>query len=355
MRKRKVIAWGTGGLGRDGLKMIIQHPDLELVGAFTSSPSKVGVDAGELGRTEVKTGILATNDAKALQATPADCVAYFANSANRDHELLDDVIPFLEAGVNVSSISHFDLQYPRWGRPQYVKPIEEACGRGGSSIFLTGDDPGWAFGHILFGLLSVAGRVDRIDIGALAHVREYAALDSLRMYGFAEDLDYRPPMFNSEVGSSWHSNTLRGIADFLGVRVEEYKEEWRTAAVDFDFEAAAYGTVAAGKTAATYWTMTAMVGGKPFIVYHKLLRLHEDAGPDWPKSTKGTGRENAKILRITGDPSVDVEITRTHGMNLTPVSAVAAIPWVCDAPPGILTQADVPLFPARNLSVPTTL
>ena len=48
MKRRRVIAWGTGG-GRDGLKMIIQHTDLELVGAYTSSPSKVGVDAGALG------------------------------------------------------------------------------------------------------------------------------------------------------------------------------------------------------------------------------------------------------------------------------------------------------------------
>jgi 4-hydroxy-tetrahydrodipicolinate reductase len=265
------------------------------------------------------------------------------------------VVPFLESGTSVSSISHFDLQYPRHGRPQYVKPIEDACRRGGASIFLTGDDPGWAFGQILFSLLSVAGRIDRIDIGALAFVGEYTGRESLEMYGFNEDLDYRPPMFTSQVGAAWHVDTLRGVADFLGVEVDEYKQEWRTATVDFDYPTAAYGVAKAGRTAATYWTVEAIVEGRPFIVYHKLLRLHESAGPDWPKSMKGTGRENTKMIRISGDPSVEIEITRTEGMNLTPVSAVAAIPWVCDAPPGLLTQADVPLFPARNLSVPTRL
>ncbi|MDB5446460.1 MAG: hypothetical protein JWQ97_1777, partial [Phenylobacterium sp.] len=209
--------------------------------------------------------------------------------------------------------------------------------------------------HVLFGLLSVCGRIDRIDLGALAWVRHYTGAASLRMYGFNEDLDYRPPMFTSDVGAHWHTDTLRGIADFLGVKVDEFREEWRTAAVDRDFEATAYGLVKAGKTAATYWTVSAMVAGKPFIVYHKLLRLHEEAGPDWPRSAKGTGRENTKFIRVAGDPNLDVEITRSQGMNLTPVSAVSAIPWVCAARPGILTQADVPLFPARNLSAPTYL
>jgi hypothetical protein len=139
----------------------------------------------------------------------------------------------------------------------------------------------------------------------------------------------------------------------LELIVDEYQQNWRTAAVDFDFNSTAYGVVRAGRTAAAYWTVTAMAAGKPFIVYHKLLRLHESAAPGWLKSAKGPGRENTKLIRITGDPSFETEVTRTEGMSLTPVSAVAAIPWVCDAAPGILDQRDVRLFRARNLCVPS--
>jgi len=359
MQKRRVIAWGTGGLGASGLRMIIEHPDLDLVGVFTHSKDKLGRDAAALCDMEAPTGVAATDDRQALLALKADCVAYFANSANRDQGILDDVVPFLESGTNVSTISHFDLQSPKHGRPRYVRPIEEACRKGGTSIYLTGDDPGWAFGHVLFSLLSVTGRIDRIDVGALTCVRRYSGRESLDMYGFGEPLDYRPPMFTSDVGTVWHVDTLRGIADFLGVEVDAYEQEWLTAAMDSDFDTTAYGVVPAGRTAATYWRVTAMVAGKPFIVYHKLLRLHEHAAPDWPKSAKGTGLENCKMIRITGDPGAEIEIVRpSEGfgrMSSTPTSAVAAIPWVCDAQPGILTQADVPLFPARNLSAPTRL
>jgi len=61
------------------------------------------------------------------------------------------------------------------------------------------------------------------------------------------------------------------------------------------------------------------------------------------------------MIRITGDPSVEIEITPAEGMNLTPASAVAAIPWVCHAPPRLLTKADVPLFRRRTSRSDTAL
>jgi hypothetical protein len=44
----KVIQWSTGNIGTHALRMIINHPELELVGLWVSSADKVGRDAGEL-------------------------------------------------------------------------------------------------------------------------------------------------------------------------------------------------------------------------------------------------------------------------------------------------------------------
>ena len=44
----KVIQWATGAIGKTCLRQVIEHPDLELVGLFVHSPSKVGKDAGEI-------------------------------------------------------------------------------------------------------------------------------------------------------------------------------------------------------------------------------------------------------------------------------------------------------------------
>ena len=61
----KVIQWTTGFVGREAVKGILAHPELELVGAYAWSPEKDGQDVGELcgiGRL----GIPATNDIDAL-------------------------------------------------------------------------------------------------------------------------------------------------------------------------------------------------------------------------------------------------------------------------------------------------
>lgn len=349
MKPKRVIVWGAGTLGVDGLRIIIENPALELVGLHASSEKKQGMDAGDIAGTK-KTNVFATSNVDALLALKADCVVYFGSSALRDKAITDDVIPFLESGTNVVSISHFDLQFPAYGRPEFVEPIKKACEVGNSSILITGEDPGFAFGQNLFCLLSVSGRLDSIRITEMDNVRGYGGLDSLKMYGFNEPLDYVPPMFTSEVGQAWHINTLRAIADFLDIEIDDFTQTWETASVDFDYEAAAFGMAGAGKTAATRWTVNAMIDGKPFITYEKILRLHEDAAPDWPAAM--LGEKSAPVTHryeISGDPNYRVELHQPGGSSLTAIIAVNAVPYVCGAASGIVLQKDLPNCPPRNI------
>ena len=79
----KVIQWTTGFVGREAVKGILAHPELELVGAYAWSPEKDGQDVGELcgiGRL----GIQASNDIDALLALGADCVCYTPNHPDID-------------------------------------------------------------------------------------------------------------------------------------------------------------------------------------------------------------------------------------------------------------------------------
>ena len=70
-----VIQWTTGHVGREAVKGILRHPELELVGCYAWSGSKVGQDVGALcGLASV--GITASGDIDALLAMDADCVCY---------------------------------------------------------------------------------------------------------------------------------------------------------------------------------------------------------------------------------------------------------------------------------------
>ena len=91
----RVIQWATGNVGSRGLRTVIEHPDMELVGLWVSSDAKVGKDAGELAGI-APVGIKATNSAGDLIALEADCVLYMRQGMD-----VDEVCAILESGKNI--------------------------------------------------------------------------------------------------------------------------------------------------------------------------------------------------------------------------------------------------------------
>ena len=90
--------------GSVALRAIIDDPALELIGVKVSSTSKVGTDAGQLcGRPDV--GIAATDDVAAVLDAEPDCIAYCATAVRREDEVIADIVGYLEAGINVVTIS----------------------------------------------------------------------------------------------------------------------------------------------------------------------------------------------------------------------------------------------------------
>jgi len=347
MARRTVVVWGTGPIGMPGLRGLIDHPEYELVGLHAWHPDKVGRDAGDIaGRG--KTGIIATNNVEALLALKADCLVYQGNAARREEECVKDVVPFLEAGTNCVTPSLMDLHVPAHGRPRIVEPIRRACEKGGASIFCGGTDPGYmSVGH-LFSLLSGACKIECITFVEIADITEYGAVDSLRAYGFNEPLDYLPTMYTEDDGRGWHESTLRGIAAYLGVELDEITSEWETAALPYDAQAA-IGTIKAGMTAAVRWTMKGMYKGAPLIIYKKVERVNPRAGADWEMPLHGA--EGGYQIKIKGDPSFDTEMTLSlyDGCSFTALHPINAINAICAAPPGVYGQLDLGHFYSKNI------
>ena len=336
MQKLKVVVRGTGTIGTAGLKLIINHPGLELVGLLVHGQEKVGVDAGDLAGT-AKTGVLGTTDEAAILALKPDCFAHFGNSAMREEAVNAEIIPFLLNGVNVVTTSQMDVFQPRHGRQEYVTPIAEACQKGGASIFSSGAEPGFGTTSYPLSLLSIGGRVDEVKVAEIANLSEYGGVENLKLYGFGESLDYKPPMFTGPIGQAWHTSTVRCFADYLGVELDEITSEWETAALEFDIEPL-FGHIPAGRTVATRWTMVGMSNGKPFITYTKLERLHDEAGKHWQMGKVGEGNNVFWRTEVIGDPSYVSEIgtTLVPSVAMTPAHVVNAIPSVCEAAAGIL-------------------
>ena len=67
----RVVQWGTGAVGVEAIRGILDHPDLELVGAKVYSETKSGVDAGVLAGRPLHEHVRSASVATAMQAVNA--------------------------------------------------------------------------------------------------------------------------------------------------------------------------------------------------------------------------------------------------------------------------------------------
>ena len=171
----RVAQVGTGNAGRLTLRQLIADDRFELVAVSTSTPEKVGKDAGELAGVDIVTGVAAVGDLDALIAAGPECVVYCAMGDTRPVEATNDVRKLLEAGIDVVGSAPGTLQFP-WGTmPQKViDKVEASAQAGGATVYITGVDPGFASDLVPLALASTCQRIEQIKCYELA---DYATYD----------------------------------------------------------------------------------------------------------------------------------------------------------------------------------
>lgn len=344
----KVVHCGTGSMGRIGLKGIIRNPDLELVGHYVWSPAKVGVDSGTLCR-EDPTGVITTDSWADLLALNADCLAYFGDSIGREEQSIREVVPFLERGTNVVSLSAFALAHPATAPAELREPIETACRAGNSSMYFTGIDPGWATTDLAIAALAPADRVDCVRVLELGWWGEYTAEFVCREYfGFGKPPGFQPILMTAGFLQKMWEPTLHQIAEVLGAEIDSFETSYETDCLDRDIETG-FGTVAAGTAAVVRFELRGMAGGSPIAVVEHVDSVGRGAGQKW-KAPFGP-YELCHRVEIEGDPSFSVEIGYPPGAGgpATVMPVVNSIPAVVAAQPGLLGPLDIPRYWSRNV------
>ena len=350
-----MIQWGTGNAGRKALAGILRHPALELVGVHAHSPAKVGKDAAELCGWPQPTGVVATNDAAALLALDADCVCYMAQGETRIRATIDELCKILAAGKNVVNTALVSLCYPP-ASPKLQARLAAACAQGGSTFFTSGFDPGWSGDVIPLQLAACCERVDSVRVSELMDYSTYPDPGFTGVYfGFGRPLDYDAPLLRpGMLRGGWGCMVLM-VADALGLRLDEIREEHERLPAPESFETA-MGRIEKGSCAAVRFEVQGIVDGKPRIVAAHVNRLRDDVGPAWDRLS--AGKRSGYKIEVKGSPSFVCEIEpigedgdhNTAGITGTALRVVNAIPAVCAAAPGVVSILDLPLFTARASS-----
>ena len=353
---RRVVAWSTGTVGRHAIAGIDARPDLELVGVWVSSAEKEGRDAGELAGLGRDLGVLATRDRAALLALRPDCIVHTAMTDDRVFEAIDDLVAFLEAGVNVVSSGPVVLQYPKGVLPDdIVDRIQRAGERGGASLHVNGIDPGFANDVLPLAMTSLSQRIDEVRCFEIAdYSTYYQPVVMGEIFGFGKPMDQVPMLFQPGILSLAWGSVVRQVAAGLGITLDEPLTEYvERVPAERDLDVASCH-IAAGTAAAVRFEVVGTVEGTPRVVLEHVTRTSPDQMPAWPQPTGGDG---CYRVQITGEPMMTVDLAHhgehgdhnVSGMIVTAMRLVNSVDAVVQAPPGLVTALDLPLVTGRGL------
>lgn len=353
-RPVRTVVWSTGGVGTIAIDGIQQRPDLELVGVWVHSPAKAGKDAGELAGIE-PIGVAATTDADALISLAPDCVVYAASGPERDAGAVPDYVRLLKAGINVVSTSSTSLVYPpSYYAPDWLGQLEAAAEAGNASFYVSGIFPGFASDQLALLMTTQSKNIRTITATEVALNDHYPVADVMMDgMGFGRPLDFEPMLKTPGfIELAWKA-PIHLIASGLGVHVEEVRGSLDRRLSDRDIEVA-FGTIKAGTCGGVRTRAAGVVDGREAIVIEHIIRMARDVAPDWMTSEfDATYR-----VDIEGDPDIHCAMTLGHAeghgaghaaMAATAMRVVNAIPFVVDAPPGLLSSLDIPTTLPRHV------
>jgi 4-hydroxy-tetrahydrodipicolinate reductase len=320
------------------LRAVLDHHSLDLVGLYVYSDAKAGVDAGTLcGLPPL--GVVATRDVGEVVALGADCVLYMPFTFD-----VDDMVRILESGTNIVT-TKVDFQNPDFLEAGVRARLEDACGRGGSSLFATGSSPGIGSEVVPATLLAFQRRLDRLTVD------EYADASSYDSAGIVLDaMGFGSPPTASVVdrlaAGLRHSRqqSAHMLAEALGITLDDIEVSAEIGLATKRTEIAA-GVVEAGTIAGTRITVSGVRDGEPVLTFRTNWYCTRDLDVDW-----GDLLHSGWRIAVEGDTPINVEITfpvpskdyAAVSPGLTAHPAVNAVPAVCAARPGIVPFLDLP-------------
>lgn len=342
----RVIQWATGFVGQEAIKGVVQHPELELVGCWVHSESKVGRDAGELAGI-APIGVAATNSVDEIVALDADAVIYAPLLANEG-----EVIRLLESGKNV--VTPVGWVYPDPEHPR-TKELDAAARRGNATLHGTGIHPGGITERFPLTFSALCRDIQHVRMEEFSDIRNYGAelvVREVMLFGKPPEVAAKSPMI--QVLSSGFLQSLHMVASALGFELDEHVRTTHESAVATQPIDSPVGVIEAGTVAAQRFTWEGTVNGEPVITV-RVNWLMDDGhlDPPWTFGEKGQRFEVA----LDAMPPLEVTFHGLHppilgvdtwiGLVAPAMHCVNAVPYVCDAPPGIATYLDLPLIAGR--------
>jgi 2,4-diaminopentanoate dehydrogenase len=214
---------------------------------------------------------------------------------------------------------------------------------GRASAYATGSSPGFISETIPMALLSIQRRVDAVVIEEFADLSQRDSpglLFEVMGYG-ADPAEFNPNRAAHLLAS--FSPSLRTIARAAGREIDDWSVKGEVAVASKDVRIAA-GEIAAGRVAAQRTRVVGSAGGEEVVSFTATWYCSHDLDPSWDLGATGWRVAVQGDAPLTADLPfpVPTEQLGEYTPGYTANGPVNAIPYVVQAPPGILRGIDLP-------------
>jgi 4-hydroxy-tetrahydrodipicolinate reductase len=326
----RVVHVGLGPMGQLIAQLIIERPNLKLVGVVDIAPGLAGRSLPS---------ILAISDVPELMVNPSLSEVLATNSVDvvviATASALPQVAPLIQEAVSaqchVVSICE-ELAFPYSRHPDLSRQLHEAASTKGVTITGTGINPGYLMDLLPIVLTAPSQRVDKITITRMMNSGRRRAPFQRKIGTGLSVTEFEKKIKDHIItGHVGLEESIRLIASAMGIKFEdiaEYPPEAITAKSDFT---TSYGDlVPKGYVCGLRSRARALYNNQEFVT----LNFVAYAGD----------HEEYDSIEIEGIPSIHQKIIGgVHGDLGTAAMVANLIPRVIGAKPGLQTMKDLPV------------
>jgi len=334
MKNINVVIWGFGAMGKGMAEMLLTKKGVSITGVCDLHPDLVGkplYEVLEMKKNDANQTLISEDINSLLNKEKCDIVLLATDSFTR--KAFPKMKLVLEKGINVISTAE-EMAYPKAQEPELSDDLDRIAKEHGATVLGTGINPGFIMDLLVVALTGVMSDVKHIEANRVNSLSPFGpAVMEEQGVGISKEEFEKGVKDQTLAGHVGFSESVYMIADAIGVKVDEFKQQMKPIVSSID-RTSKYGSVKAGNVAGVNMTGQGYVDGEVFID----MKHPQQIEPEMEGTSTGD------YITIKGIPDVNMAITpEIDGGIGTIAMCVNMIPHVLNAKPGLKTMLDLPV------------
>ncbi len=327
MRTVRAVVFGVGAMNSIATRFMLEK-GVQIVGAISRSPDKVGRDLGEVAGLDYPTGVKIERDARHVLSTRSADIALVA-IASYMQDMYEHLQLCAECGVNAITISEEAL-YPWNTSPAQTAELDRLAKANGVTITGSGhQDVYWV--NLISMWMGTAHHIESVTGRASWNVDDYGpevakdtrAGDTTDEFAAWQSEANRPPTFGC--------NTLGALVSSLGLTPTSVTTSTRPEIAPVDTYSRSLDTViSAGRVIGSTDVDTVATREGLTFSFEMIGRVYQE------------GETDINEWSISGEPDLKLSNPAVPTAVTTVTQFVNRIPDVINAPPGFVTCEQLP-------------